>query len=311
LMREAAELATPTSQYFAAPLEENLFEWHFTVRGPEDSDFEDGVYHGRIIVPSEYPMKPPDIIILTPNGRFVVGQKICLSISGHHPETWQPSWSIRTALLAIIGFMPTPGKGTIGSLDYTPQERKILAKRSLSWSCDKCGVNPASLLLPANQESTTHKNEVEDIVKSVEIKGEDTTKSGVSTEGSEAAPIPTLSSTSQTEPAASAAETAATAATTAEESATVSPDPQPNSNSSNSSVSATSVVSNSAELSDPALTEDQEAPEANGFQVYDVIICIIVLLIAILLFRKFAFKFGQEMEVQVDDNSEDISNLSE
>ena len=88
---------------------DNLFEWHFTVRGPSDTEFEGGVYHGRIILPTEYPMKPPHIIVLTPNGRFEVGKKICLSISGHHPESWQPSWSIRTALLAIIGFMPTPG----------------------------------------------------------------------------------------------------------------------------------------------------------------------------------------------------------
>ena len=28
-----------------------------------------------------------------PNGRFEVGKKICLSMSAHHPETWQPSWS--------------------------------------------------------------------------------------------------------------------------------------------------------------------------------------------------------------------------
>ena len=40
LMREAAEMASPTSDYFAAPLEDNLFEWHFTVRGPEDTDFQ-------------------------------------------------------------------------------------------------------------------------------------------------------------------------------------------------------------------------------------------------------------------------------
>ena len=39
-MREAAEMASPTSDYFAAPLEDNLFEWHFTVRGPEDTDFQ-------------------------------------------------------------------------------------------------------------------------------------------------------------------------------------------------------------------------------------------------------------------------------
>ena len=28
-----------------------------------------------------------------PNGRFETGKKICLSMSAHHPETWQPSWS--------------------------------------------------------------------------------------------------------------------------------------------------------------------------------------------------------------------------
>ena len=35
--------------------------------------------------------------------------------------------SVRTALLAIIGFMPTHGGGALGSLNYTPDERKALA----------------------------------------------------------------------------------------------------------------------------------------------------------------------------------------
>ena len=43
-MREALEMSEATSDYTAAPLEENLFEWHFTVRGPEDSDFQVGKY---------------------------------------------------------------------------------------------------------------------------------------------------------------------------------------------------------------------------------------------------------------------------
>lgn len=67
--------------------------------------------------------------IFQPNGRFEINKKICLSISGHHPETWQPSWSIRTALMALIAFMPTPGNGTIGSLDYTTEERQALARK--------------------------------------------------------------------------------------------------------------------------------------------------------------------------------------
>ncbi|CAD1469907.1 unnamed protein product, partial [Heterotrigona itama] len=139
LMREAQELYEATEEYCASPLEDNLFEWHFTVQGPPSTDFEGGVYHGRILLPPEYPMKPPNIILLTPNGRFETNKKICLSISGHHPETWQPSWSIRTALLALIAFMPTPGNGTIGSLDYSKEERQKLAKKSLNWQCDTCG----------------------------------------------------------------------------------------------------------------------------------------------------------------------------
>ncbi|XP_012251637.1 ubiquitin-conjugating enzyme E2 J1-like [Athalia rosae] len=139
LMREAQELNEATEEYCAHPLDDNLFEWHFTVHGPPSTDFEGGVYHGRILLPPEYPMKPPNIILLTPNGRFEVNKKICLSISGHHPETWQPSWSIRTALLALIAFMPTPGNSTIGSLDYSMEERQKLAKRSLNWQCDSCG----------------------------------------------------------------------------------------------------------------------------------------------------------------------------
>lgn len=173
LMREAAELSCPTSEFSASPLEDNLFEWHFTVRGPGDTDFQGGIYHGRIIVPAEYPMKPPDIIVLTPNGRFEVGKKICLSISGHHPETWQPSWSIRTALLAIIGFMPTPALGTIGSLDYSPEERKRLARRSVEWSCPLCGV-AGGLLLPAGQDGELQtREEVKKVMEDVECKSEE------------------------------------------------------------------------------------------------------------------------------------------
>lgn len=64
-MREALELAKPTEEYYASPLDDNLFEWHFTVRGPSDTEFEGGFYHGRILLPPQYPMQPPNIILLT------------------------------------------------------------------------------------------------------------------------------------------------------------------------------------------------------------------------------------------------------
>ncbi|KAG2197902.1 hypothetical protein INT46_003209 [Mucor plumbeus] len=147
IMQEAKELASEnTYEYSAHPLEDNIFEWHFTVRGPKDTDFEEGRYHGRIILPNEYPFKPPELIFLTPNGRFELNTKICLSITGFHPEFWQPAWGIRTVLLAVIGFFPTEARGAIGGLDYTKEERRRLAKKSIGWICPICEVNTKDAL---------------------------------------------------------------------------------------------------------------------------------------------------------------------
>ncbi|XP_061845378.1 ubiquitin-conjugating enzyme E2 J1 isoform X2 [Colius striatus] len=190
LMKEAAELKDPTDHYHAQPLEDNLFEWHFTVRGPPDSDFDGGIYHGRIVLPPEYPMKPPSIILLTANGRFEVGKKICLSISGHHPETWQPSWSIRTALLAIIGFMPTKGEGAIGSLDYTPEERRALAKKSQDFCCEMCGTSMKTALLPLTSGSVSSQadKEAKELARQISFKSEP--QAGGTASGQAPAPSP-------------------------------------------------------------------------------------------------------------------------
>uniref|UniRef100_A0A8D8T326 Ubiquitin-conjugating enzyme E2 J1 n=1 Tax=Cacopsylla melanoneura TaxID=428564 RepID=A0A8D8T326_9HEMI len=117
-------------------------------------------------------LKENTISKVLPNGRFEINTKICLSISGHHPETWQPSWSIRTALLALIAFMPTPGSGTAGSLDYTPEERKVLARKSQQWSCSLCGkpqLKDASEInnapKPEDEEQTQSSTETENIVR--------------------------------------------------------------------------------------------------------------------------------------------------
>ncbi|TYZ60773.1 hypothetical protein PybrP1_005053, partial [[Pythium] brassicae (nom. inval.)] len=132
-------MTNPSDQYAAAPLESNMFDWHFTLRGPRDTEFEGGVYHGRILLPADYPFKPPNIMLLTPNGRFEVRKKICLSISAYHPEEWQPAWGVRLILEALISFMPTKGEGAIGALDFSPEERRRLAKQSVHFSCDTCG----------------------------------------------------------------------------------------------------------------------------------------------------------------------------
>jgi len=140
IQADVRELALdPSDQYHAAPLENDMFEWHFTIRGPHKTDFEEGIYHGRILLPPEYPFKPPHIMFLTPSGRFEIKKKICLSFSAFHPELWQPAWGIRLIMEALIAFLPSPADGAIGAIDWTSAERKRLAKKSVFFSCPCCG----------------------------------------------------------------------------------------------------------------------------------------------------------------------------
>merc|ERR1711862_467790 len=129
IQADVRELALePSDRYHAAPLEDDMFEWHFTIRGPEGTEFEGGYYHGRILLPPEYPFKPPHIIFTTPSGRFETHTKRCLSFTAYHQELWQPAWGIRLILEALISFLPTPADGAIGALDWTKEERRRVAK---------------------------------------------------------------------------------------------------------------------------------------------------------------------------------------
>jgi ubiquitin-conjugating enzyme E2 J1 len=148
ILKEASELANaPSSDYAAAPLETDLFEWHFTLRGPPaPSPFEGGLYHGRIVLPPAYPLKPPSFRFLTPTGRFEVNREICLSISGHHEETWQPAWGIRTALVAIRSFMDTDAKGQLGGMYASEEVRRRFAGQSSGWRCGACGKSNVEVM---------------------------------------------------------------------------------------------------------------------------------------------------------------------
>ena len=75
------------------------------VAGPENSPYEGGYYHGKLIFPQQYPFKPPSILMMTPNGRFKCNVRLCLSISDFHPDTWNPAWSVSTILTGLLSFM--------------------------------------------------------------------------------------------------------------------------------------------------------------------------------------------------------------
>ena len=105
------------------------FPRHYVIRGPEDSPYHNGIYHGKLRFPPDYPFKPPSIYMITPNGRFKPNTRLCLSISDFHPDTWNPTWNLSTILTGLLSFM-LENNSTYGSVITTKREKQILARKS-------------------------------------------------------------------------------------------------------------------------------------------------------------------------------------
>ena len=119
----------PVPYVKAVPLPSNILEWHYIVTGPENSPYEGGIYHGKLMFPREFPFKPPSIYMITPNGRFKCNTRLCLSISDFHPDTWNPAWSVSTILTGLLSFM-LEKSATLGSIETSDYTKRQLAAQS-------------------------------------------------------------------------------------------------------------------------------------------------------------------------------------
>lgn len=89
-------------------------------------------------------------MFITASGRFQVNTKICLTVTGFHPEHWQPAWGVRTMLIAIRDHFTVEDKGAIGYVGFSREDRVQLASASRTASCKACGYQPP-VLPPAEQ----------------------------------------------------------------------------------------------------------------------------------------------------------------
>eukprot|EP00210_Caulerpa_lentillifera_P001714 g1647.t1 len=134
LQREHRSLIRePVDNVTALPSPTNLLEWHFVIEGAKNTDFEGGYYHGKVLFTTEYPFRPPSIILLTPNGRFSTNLKICMSMTDYHPETWNPVWSVGTILTGLLSFLHDT-QPTTGSITSCSKRKQEFAKASLEYN---------------------------------------------------------------------------------------------------------------------------------------------------------------------------------
>ena len=118
LHKERDENAKGHKIFYIQPLKDNLYTWHFTIKGIEGTPYEGGIFHGYFEIPIDYPMSPPNIYFLNESGRYQTNTKICMSITSYHKEEWSPAWTMRTMMEAIIAHFAVEDNG-IGSIKNT------------------------------------------------------------------------------------------------------------------------------------------------------------------------------------------------
>ncbi|XP_021801793.1 ubiquitin-conjugating enzyme E2 32-like isoform X2 [Prunus avium] len=112
IKRELEEMqSNPSDDFKCLALKSNPYDWQFAIRGPNGTEFEGGIYHGRIQFSEEYPDKLPIFTLLTENGRFKAQTEIS---------------SLDIFSRARGNF----GDGALGSVEYDKKKRRALAIKS-------------------------------------------------------------------------------------------------------------------------------------------------------------------------------------
>lgn len=152
LMLDLEELRRePVANVSAAPLDENMFEWHCNFK------CEDTIYHLILYLPEDYPYNSPSAEFVPVGFRYnsgatmpgKKGTKVCLNIFADfayiHTEWkdqkglgWSPGYTIQTILLNVVAFLAETQSGDSGWMKDTYQHNLKLSK---SFKCDDCGHN--------------------------------------------------------------------------------------------------------------------------------------------------------------------------
>ncbi|NBQ71241.1 MAG: hypothetical protein EBU46_21350, partial [Nitrosomonadaceae bacterium] len=138
LMSQLQKLeAAPEHFFLAAPRPDDLRVVYFLVAGLGDP-YAGGEYVFQLIVPDDFPAKPPRLVFLTPTGVFKPGDRVCISVGEFHANDrpgkdgahgWRPTLGLRGFALEVVNALICSddlGSG-IGIEHKPPNEKRALA----------------------------------------------------------------------------------------------------------------------------------------------------------------------------------------
>ena len=153
----------PSDMYQIYYSETDELTYYFLIR-LDAQPYENGYYIGKIVVPSDYPKNPGDFYLLTPNGRFMPNNKICMSNTSYHKDQWAAAgWNIERMVQGIISMFYNLEEHGISFITTEESEKIKLRDESIEYNCNKHSkiftkfdrfVNPDMTLIPIDTVRT-------------------------------------------------------------------------------------------------------------------------------------------------------------
>lgn len=117
------------------PDPDDLHMWYVLLYDLDDP-YKGGEYLVQFKLPKEYPFKSPVVKFLTPNGRYILNDAICIyGVTHFHEEANNSATDLCSMVLGVISTMYYFEHG-VGSINTTDKEKKEFAALSVEYNIE-------------------------------------------------------------------------------------------------------------------------------------------------------------------------------
>lgn len=117
------------SPYIKYMITNNTNLWYITIKDLEapEREFDSCEYLVKIIIPSNYPLSPPEFYFITPTGLFTINEKVCVVLG----DGCQPTivGYVNTLLAKMLDWRAQPDM-----MQTTLEDKRQLAKASRQYN---------------------------------------------------------------------------------------------------------------------------------------------------------------------------------